>query len=36
MIMSIYFDSVWKIEFDEPEFIDMRDAAIFSSAIIGR
>jgi hypothetical protein len=31
-ILSIYLDSLQKIESDEPKFIDMRDATIFSSA----
>jgi hypothetical protein len=32
MILSIYLDSLQKIESDETDFIDMRDVAIFSSA----
>jgi hypothetical protein len=31
-ILSIYLDSLQKIESDEPDFIDMREVVIFSSA----
>jgi hypothetical protein len=31
-ILSIYLDSLQKIESDELDFIDMQDVAIFSSA----
>jgi hypothetical protein len=34
-IPSTYLDSLRKIKSNEPDFIDMREVSIFSSAIFG-